>query len=63
VVSDARGHTALLEDFLRSIATGDRPLCDGVEGRRSVAVVEAIYRSAQCGEVVSLPVASAFAIK
>ena len=50
----ARGSTKIqtlpalsIEDFLRSIETGSRPACDGHEGRRSVELVEAIYRSAR----------------
>jgi predicted dehydrogenase len=49
VVSDVSGHRAVLEDFLQAIGTGRRPFCDGREARRSVALVEAIYRSARTG--------------
>ena len=52
-VSDVRGHRKLIEDFLRAIETDGRPLCDGREGRRSVELVEAIYRSAETGRPVS----------
>jgi UDP-N-acetyl-2-amino-2-deoxyglucuronate dehydrogenase len=55
VVSDASGHQRLIEDFLRAIETGSRPACDGHEGRRSVELVEAIYRSAR--SLASEPVA------
>jgi len=44
-VSDVSGHRRVLEDFLRAIESGGRPLCDGREGRRSVELVRAIYRS------------------
>jgi UDP-N-acetyl-2-amino-2-deoxyglucuronate dehydrogenase len=54
VVSDIRGHRAALEDFLHAIATGSRPVCDGREGRRSLAVVEAIYQAARTRERVLL---------
>jgi len=47
VVSDASGHQRLIEDFRRAIETGSRPACDGHEGRRSVELIEAIYRSAR----------------
>lgn len=43
VVSDHRGHQAVLEDFIHAIETDSRPACDGPEGRRSLALVEAIY--------------------
>ena len=46
-VTDFRGHQTILEDFLHSIQHGHRPLCDGIEGRRSLALVEAIYRAAK----------------
>lgn len=54
VVSDIRGHRAALEDFLHAVATGSRPACDGREGRRSLAVVEAIYQAARTRERVLL---------
>jgi UDP-N-acetyl-2-amino-2-deoxyglucuronate dehydrogenase len=47
VVSDFRGHQALLQDFLQAIARNTTPVCDGREGRRSIALVEAIYRAAR----------------
>ena len=46
-VSDFRGHQALIEDFLAAIEQNRAPACDGLEGRRSVALVEAIYRAAK----------------
>jgi len=46
VISDVRGHQRIIEDFIASIETGRRPVCDGEEGRRSVALVEAIYQAA-----------------
>ena len=52
VVSDIRGHRRVLEDFVAAIRTGAAPLCDGREGRRSVALVEAMYRSARAGAAV-----------
>jgi len=47
VVSDVRGHQAVLEDFLKAIKENGKPLCDGREGRRSVALIEAMYRAAR----------------
>jgi len=46
-VSDFRGHQAVLEDFLAAIQHNRAPACDGIEGRRSIALVEAIYRAAR----------------
>jgi UDP-N-acetyl-2-amino-2-deoxyglucuronate dehydrogenase len=47
VVTDVRGHQAVLEDFIRAIRDNGVPACDGCEGRRSIALIEAIYRAAQ----------------
>lgn len=47
VVSDFRGHQAVIEDFLCAIRNNSAPACDGREGRRSLALVEAIYRAAR----------------
>ena len=58
VVSDVRGHKKLLEDFLHAIATNGTPLCDGAEGRRSVALVQAIYESSRTGQAVTLTTAT-----
>lgn len=49
VVSDVRGHQTVIEDFLCAIATQSKPMCDGQEGRRSLALVEAVYASARSG--------------
>lgn len=56
VVSDIRGHQALFEDFLRAVEQDGTPICDGREGRRSVVLVEAIYRAAKCGVTTDVPV-------
>ena len=59
VVADPRGHRRVLADFVAAIRTGATPLCDGREGRKSVALVEALYRSARSGAPVALrPVAA-----
>ena len=54
VVSDARGHQAVLEDFLEAIRTNREPRCNGLEGRRSLALAQAIYRAARTGEKVKI---------
>ena len=46
-VSDFRGHQAVLEDFIQCIQQNRTPACDGLEGRRSIALIEAIYRAAK----------------
>jgi predicted dehydrogenase len=56
VVSDVSGHKRILADFLRAIETDTEPRCNGHEGRRSVELVEAIYKSARTGVPVGLSV-------
>jgi len=46
VVADASAHQRVFEDFIRAVSTRTSPACDGPSGRVSVAVIEAIYRSA-----------------
>lgn len=54
IVSDVGGHRRLLEDFLLAIETNSLPVCDGREGRRSVALIEAVYESSQTGLPVTI---------
>jgi predicted dehydrogenase len=54
IVTDVTGHKRILEDFLNTIQTDSRPRCDGYEGRRSVELVEAIYKSARIDQPVNL---------
>jgi predicted dehydrogenase len=54
VVGDIRGHRRVLENFVSAVRTGSAPLCDGRDGRRSVELVQAIYRSARSGVPVTL---------
>jgi predicted dehydrogenase len=48
------GHRRQIADFVRAIQTGRKPFVDGREGRRSVELIEAIYRSASTGKTVRL---------
>jgi UDP-N-acetyl-2-amino-2-deoxyglucuronate dehydrogenase len=52
VVSDARGHQRLLEDFVEAVYERRDPVCTGPEARKSVALVCAIYEAARSGEWV-----------
>jgi UDP-N-acetyl-2-amino-2-deoxyglucuronate dehydrogenase len=49
------GHRAQLVDFLEAIDKGVKPAIDGREGRKSVEIIRAIYRSAQTGHSVTIP--------
>ena len=53
VVSDVRGHQRIIEDFVRSIESDAVPSCDGEQGRRSLALVEAIYQAGRSREAVA----------
>ncbi|MFZ5832092.1 MAG: Gfo/Idh/MocA family protein, partial [Planctomycetota bacterium] len=49
------GHARQFDDVLKAIKKGSQPLIDGPEGRRSVEIILAIYKSAETGKAVSLP--------
>src|SRR5207249_11940396 len=51
---DSELHRRQIEDFVLAIQTGRRPLVDGHEGRRSLAVIEAIYKSQAAHQMVSI---------
>jgi predicted dehydrogenase len=50
-VTDVSGHQAILENFLHAIANNTQPICNGREGRRSLALVESMYNSARSSNV------------
>ena len=52
VVSDVSAHRAIIEDFVAAIREHRAPVCGGEEGRRSVAIIEAIHGSARSGRFV-----------
>jgi UDP-N-acetyl-2-amino-2-deoxyglucuronate dehydrogenase len=52
------GHTRQFADVLRAIQRGTSPAIDGPEGRRSVEVILAIYKAAETGRAIRLPLAS-----
>ncbi len=52
------GHTEQFKDVLQAIKSGKRPLIDGPEGRKAVEVILAIYKAAETGKVVKLPLKS-----
>jgi UDP-N-acetyl-2-amino-2-deoxyglucuronate dehydrogenase len=53
-VSDVTAHERIIVDFVDAVRHGRAPVCDGHEGRRSVEIVEAVYRSAREGATVVL---------
>jgi predicted dehydrogenase len=52
------GHTAQFRDVLEAIRDDRRPAIDGHEGRRSVEIILGVYKAAETGKVVKLPLAS-----
>jgi predicted dehydrogenase len=48
------GHRRQIEDFVRAIRTGRAPAISGSEGRKAIALLEAIYKSARTGKTVSV---------
>jgi len=51
------GHMLQFRDVLDAIKKGRQPLVNGLEGRRSVEIILAIYKSAELGKAVTLPLA------
>ncbi len=52
------GHARQFRDVVRAIRAGRQPSIDGPEGRRSVEVILAIYKAAETGRAVALPLPS-----
>ena len=52
------GHARQFQDVLAAIKKGTRSLIDGPEGRRSVEIILAIYKAAETGRAVTLPLAA-----
>jgi predicted dehydrogenase len=48
------GHTEVFNDFLDAIEHDREPLVNGVEGRRSVELICAIYESAKTGRTIEM---------
>ncbi|STQ14592.1 glucose--fructose oxidoreductase [Enterobacter cloacae] len=49
-------HTGQINDLLYAIEHGTAPLVDGLQGKRSLELITAIYKSAVTRCVVSLPI-------
>jgi len=48
-------HGEQIRDFLTAVQTGKRPLVDAAEGRRTVELFTAIYRSTKTNSVIKFP--------
>jgi predicted dehydrogenase len=52
------GHARQFQDVLNAIKKKTTPLIDGHEGRHSVEIILAVYKAAETGRAVKLPLAS-----
>ena len=52
------GHACQFREVVKAIQKGTSPSIDGPEGRRSVEVILAIYKAAETGRAVTLPLKS-----
>lgn len=50
----AWNHTLYLQDVVETIQSGKRALVDGLEGRKSLELINAMYESAETGREVAL---------
>ena len=50
-------HAKQFKDFVKAIKSGGQPVIDGAEGRKSVEIILAIYKAAETGKSISLPLA------
>lgn len=50
-------HTPMIDDVLRAIETGGKPLISGDDGRRAVEMITAIYKASILNKEVNLPLA------
>lgn len=48
-------HAAQFRDLVKAIKTGKSPAVDGPEGRRSTEIILAIYKAAESGKTIKLP--------
>ncbi|HYK92212.1 MAG TPA: Gfo/Idh/MocA family oxidoreductase [Acidobacteriota bacterium] len=51
---DSEGHRRVMEDFAQAIQEGCKLVVDGIEGRRALELVLAVYKSARLGKAVAL---------
>jgi predicted dehydrogenase len=53
--SDSTWHRLQIADFVNAILSGREPIVSGREGRKSVEIINGIYKSAKSGVPVKLP--------
>ncbi len=50
------GHTGEIDNFMTALETGTRPMITGIDGRRTVELITAIYKSGSLKKTVTLPI-------
>lgn len=50
------GHTGEIDDVLSALENGTRPLITGVDGKRTIEMITAIYKAGFTESVVKLPI-------
>lgn len=52
------GHTGEIDDILSAIEKGTRPMITGIDGRKTVELITAIYKAGFLKQMVKLPISS-----
>ena len=50
------GHTGEIDNVLAALEKGERPMITGADGRKTVEVITAIYKSGFSGQIVKFPI-------
>lgn len=50
------GHTGEINNYQSALEKGERPMITGVDGRNTVELITAIYKSGSLGQTVTLPI-------
>lgn len=50
------GHTGEIDNYLTALEQGTRPMITGEDGRRTIELITAIYKSGAMGQTVALPI-------
>ena len=50
------GHTGEIDNYLTALEQGQRPMTTGKDGRRTIELITAIYKSGSLGQTVTLPI-------
>lgn len=51
-----QGHAGEIDNFLSALENGDKPMITGIDGRATVELITAIYKSGALGRTVALPI-------